>query len=378
MKSINVYITGDANNNVTALQGLPPTWVNGDSRYNIHRGDPWRHVVDGKFSTNAELVIRHDFQVGAILRKPHEKIPFSGEIIFARLSKSYQQAWLNLHHLGPCFKVVPTWTDVVSAVIEPDKFYCIKPEHGARGIGFLVFSSNITTPFKMIKFLEDTVGEDAVKRQRAFQRKLGKDKDALAHYISVRDRVPGEGYQQLTGGHSVVLQECVENIVEELRVITDEVGRVAYMITRARNVVSSAIARSQTGDGSRGGDLVMRQGVGNGEVPERSYVASDNDNCNVDDWIKKGNDADPDPERTDPESRSNLIKEAVRRIEGLRLPLHSFDVFFTGKVIDSAKENWRRQYREWGIFEFCPQYGLEAVPIRAISGAAKRYIENQT
>lgn len=342
MSHYNIAIHTNDSVNITALGNLPTLWRSGSDTYTVFSGTPTRQIVDGEYLSNTDYSIRHHVQ-----NHDYWCAPYSlggGGCDFTRMKKSYQQAWLRDNIDQADFLPIPTWSDPRSASIKPSTVYLIKPEHGARGIGTMVFNTDFTTPAKLIKMLNTSEtayrskdGTNWQQVQETFELSLkGGDVNgfSIANYVSKRDKYPGEGIEALLSGEGMVLQEQVEGIVAEYRFITNEDGKVVYAIRRT----ITPVVTHHSG-------INFSQGCGNNEHPRDAAVGSDLEELYL----------------------TSTLHTAVQGVNNLKLPLHSFDIFI--------KPRHEGAIARWGIFEFCPQFGVEAVPIRIITEAGKRFVE---
>lgn len=367
MRQFNISLTSDAALNVTALDNLQPSWTSEtdpETRINIIRSEGTRKIVNCDFVTDTDYTIGHHVQF-----HDHWAVPFSsssGGCDFTRLKKSYQQAWLKNEISEGSFLPIPTWSDPRSAILEQNTKYIIKPEHGARGIGNILFNSDYATPAKLLKLLKEAKGTQTSGQEpdyKAIQEKFVKsllNTDLginIAHYVSARDKYSGEGIDVLTGGEGQVLQQQIDSIYAEYRFITDEVGKVRYMVRRAINTVLQIRPGVSYG-----------QGCGNMETPKSVFVPDDEgaDNLFKVDYIYA--EGSKVPTKLQDIRHRDCLTAALLGVELLKLPLHSFDIFIQENT--DANMTWN-----WGIFEFCPQFGVEAVPMRMIIKPAKRFVE---
>lgn len=368
MRHFNVSLTAADALNITALGNLDPSWVSATDpvlSVSIIRSEGTRRIVNSDFVSESYFTISHHVQT-----YDHWVVPFSsapGGCDFTRLKKSYQQAWLKNGIRDGFFLPIPTWSDPDSAVLRENTRYIIKPEHGARGIGNILFNSDYATPSKLLKLLNKASDIQPKEQERDY--KIVQDKFVeglfntqlginVAHYVSARDLYPGEGVGELIGGGGHCLQEQIDSIYAEYRFITDENGKVCYVVQRAINTVLQI----------RPG-LSYGQGCGNMETPKSVFVP---DAEGVDSLFKADYACAEGTKKTPTKPQDirhrDRLTAALLGVESLKLPLHSFDIFIQENT--DVNEGWN-----WGVFEFCPQFGVEAVPMHLIVGPAKRFVE---
>lgn len=367
MRQFNISLTETDSLNITALDNLNPSWVSVSDpqlSINIIRSKGARKIVNSDFVAESHFTISHHVQ-----SHDHWVVPFSsstGGCDFTRLKKSYQQAWLKDQIRDSSFLPVPTWSDPDSAVLQENTSYLIKPEHGARGIGNILFNSDYATPTKLLKLLNSAKSSEPSEQESDY--KIIQDKFVkslfntdlgipIAHYVSVRDLHPGEGIEVLTSTEANCLQEQIQSIYAEYRFITDENGKVCYIVRRSINTVLQIRPGVSYG-----------QGCGNMEIPKSVFIPNADGVDNLFKVEYAYTESSKVPTKLQDTRHRDCLTSALLGIESLKLPLHSFDVF----IQEDANVNtaWN-----WGIFEFCPQFGVEAVPMRMIIEPAKRFVE---
>lgn len=331
-------------------------------------------VADSEFDTNHTFRIKAALGQNAFDKFPYELNKLRKEAIFTRLQKSTQQAYLKNALRGlENFYPIPTWSKPHTAIIDSNKLYVLKAENGARGIGQFYFKPGSISLSKISKILakvsktadetrsKPTSADDIIEVQSSSGEPLKTNllKEAIkdiddVKYISDRDDRPDEGFDVLFTDlryDSGVICEYVDRIAAEFRVITGCDGVPVYCI--ARSLEKRVVL----------GSVQISQGCGNNETP--------NDNM-----IQPGGPTPVLLSHTPEIIRDNKgivcgvhlhehdadMAHILSAISSLQLPMHSFDVFVTydGK---------------WGIFEFCPQFGVEAVPQDLMVKQSMAYVE---
>ena len=364
---------------VTLASHLPDGWLSNnevDKKYiNILDYNNFTtSVIDSQFSRHYSLKIKTSISRSAFDKFPYELNKLRKEATFTRLQKSTQQAYLKKALRGSeNFYPIPTWSKPFTATIDSNKLYVLKAEHGARGIGQFYFNPGSISLSKISKILtkvSKTADEirskpktaddiDKVQYNSGEPLKTNLLKEAIkdiddVKYISDRDNHPDEGFDILFNDlhdDSGAICEYIEHIAAEFRVLTGCDGVPVYCIGRT---LERRVAI---------GSVQISQGCGNNETP--------NDNM-----IQPGGPTPVLLSYTPITSRDEkgivcgeqLVDNRVSMdpilttIASLQLPMHSFDVFVT-------------YHGKWGIFEFCPQFGVDAVPQDLLVKQSMEYIE---
>ncbi|MDD2819158.1 MAG: hypothetical protein PHN51_10265 [Candidatus Nanopelagicales bacterium] len=341
---------------LSAFQHLPDSWTDaeGNTYTVVEANDCKLNVINGEHSCVFDLYI--SFLGDAVV--PTRRDSYAG-IEFFRVSKDHQAAFVNrVAKLAQFtdFHPMRSWSEP-RHVLTDKRYLVLKPSLGARGVGQLFVDTHAISLWKVhetIHFMKQkTEGVFDFMRERLVTPKDGKPA-APCSFSTEGDRptksgtaVP-EGVSLLMG--DFIIEEMVENVALEFRVLTDEHGHPWHISERTTAPLGNSF----------GDDLIPRKVVTGGNGPQ--------------DWIHiNGKITEDQIDKMANRSLAialfmdrateyvNLLNYAMRGISALQLPLHSVDLFITSD-------------RKWGIFEFSCEFGKGTVDPRHLTECAKKFI----
>lgn len=354
---------------LSAFQHLPESWKDSEGKtYTIvETNDCKVNVINGEYSTVFDLYI--SFRGEAMVPTGQD---FYVGIEFYRVTKDQQAAYINRiakHEQFTNFLPMRSWSDP-RHVLTNKRYLVLKPSLGARGIGQLFVDTHAISLWKVhetIQFMKNrphrayTVmherllapadGESATPCSFSTEGEYPAQFDTLETDVSKppNPRTP-EGVRLLM--ESFVVEEMVENVELEFRVLTDEHGRPWHIAERTTAPLGNTFS-----DG-----IIPRKVVTGGNGPQ-AWTRLDGDitPAQVDKMVTRT----PgvvlrENHRTE---YTNLLNYALRGISAMQLPLHSVDLFITSDL-------------KWGIFEFSCEFGKGTVDPVPLTDHAKKFIEN--
>lgn len=250
----------------------------------------------------------------------------------SRLPKPYQGLYINSiaekkKDLLPHLKPIKTWRSHKSGTGIDGKVI-IRPQLGACSIGLIVLDTKVTSIGSVNRLIIEgdfQAGATPTSTNLTIKKKF-EELPGSPVYCSEGDTVPLQGMTLLKERYFI--QEYVDNIKTEYRIIIGADNRPVYAIQRERYVYGQL-------DGT---DLAYGRskavGVGNSFPTLRE--------AGIPDYVE--------------EEFNHLLQSAD-------FALHSFDLFLT----DDG---------QWGVFEFSNEYGVESVPHDLTIQEARTYIEN--
>lgn len=296
---------------------LPFRWQHEFMDVTVHHDPKWTVV-------NGEPVFNFSILITSQPEKWEGIVPAEQLYGIKRLGKTKQNAMLNrfIRRSGAQNAVlVPFWGsnfqdgkhtsflghDVGGRVV-------VKPEDGARGVCHMV-----------VDFDKVSVG--------AFLRDLyTKDVKLVDMHEKYKDHIKiGHGHawddaeaQKVKEEGQFTFQRYVENINQEVRILTDHLGNIGF-----------ACLRDRSGDD-------YKQATGVTHLVEQQRLVDE-------DFLKKWINVDFD-----------IFKELLRDVVG---PMSSVDLFITNDG-------------KWGICEFCNQYGIVGVPREYYIKSVRDYVDH--
>jgi hypothetical protein len=187
----------------------------------------------------------------------------------------------------------------------------VKPLDGARGIGQIVANLDEILPSTLAQLLS--------KANQGSEEFLLAVKEHAPHVeYHVGHGSTFEGTQALAS-QGYVVQELIPDVVEEYRIILDVDSKPAWFVKRRRDSLPHDASINQHD---------YRQATG------AARVKSEVNFTKIIDYPHKG--------------------EVTAALKALHLPFNSVDLFIT-------KDG------RWGIFEYCPQWGTDGLPMQEIT-----------
>lgn len=361
-----VQINSNASDkSLRALATLPNYWISENpilkgTEIQITKSTPEVQVVDGQLIGGPDLTINGYHQ--STVNKGN--VPFrrvgDGDMSFMRLMKSYQHAWLNrsldeLQTEQIVYYPIPTWSSPLTAALDCSKRYLLKPELGARSMANIFFDAGKVTLDKLELAFKDVIDNyTAIDSESTETRPLKKTIEGclealnstgmVADFVKGWEHYDGEALHLIAGHNSFFsrscLQEHVVGIEDEYRFITGHDGSVSVVCPRVRTCVSTL------------DDTKPYLSIATGtETSLRSVILTKT-------W---------DTGSFQSAKEMSVICTIAAAIRTLNLPLHSFDIFV-------GKDQTGMPF--WGIFEFSPEFGMQAIPLKVIQDEAKLFVES--
>lgn len=338
VRTITVALSDYINNFDILGQGFH---INPTTRVQFHN-DPKVALVGDRVETNFDLMIdhgeasSHGFQFKDML-PPHRYLHLP------RFNKPAQACKIN--HAALCYNAalsisvekwrkdngfipVPTWFvgngvwDSNIALPKGTKRVVVKPMDGARGIGqFLVDVEHVS-----LRVFFNEMRMSIIKPEIKDKTGVEKVLEAFKGYVTYHSR--NENYEDegikmlLTQG--AVVQSVIHEVEREFRLITDYKGLVGY--AQERNIVNV--------------EHGFPQAVGSGTVDTNDRHA-----LAIDDILD--------------ESAMAMLDSITSTAIG---PMNSIDLFLTSDG-------------EWGIFEFCNQFGITGIPDEPLIEMHRKFLE---
>jgi len=307
MKNRTFVVAIDPNMDNFSVLGLRHTLKNGNDV--VVHNDPAMNMQGAETVFNFDVYISGKRGFDPILvSAPRHRL-----IVVPRHTKSVQAALLQKAVADfdgtpqHGFRHVPTWINGWGGRNYPcstDRMV-VKPGDGARGIGqFTVSTQNVNMDYFLKQLNKLVEGEHTQEKLDEFLSQF----NGNVKYHTGSENFPLEGLGALKEDE-IVVQEVIENIVKEYRVITDKNSRPAYWQERRRPVGQNFPQATGGGAIIDHNALIMLV-----DIPSCINVA--------------------------------LLEHLCRNVIG---PLSSIDLFVTG---DGS----------WGIFEYCNQFGISGVP----------------
>lgn len=322
MQKVYVVVSRLMNNFDILHQGI----VVGDHQFFFHR-DPKVSVINGVPYYNFDYMITDgSLEIGGM--KAEKILPKEMYRYHPRHSKLEQGLRMNqfmAKHPNHGYIPVQCWmnrlTDNGDGLVNPKGKVVIKPKDGARGIGQYLVDTDKVPLAQVIDALDRYVGaridkEDLIKR-------LDKYGEGIV-YSTAGENWPEEGLSCLRD-QGYVIQSYVEGIESEYRILTGSHGEIAYCQRRTIKDTGNGYAQA-TGsdtDSLKGDDIV-----------------------NIDAVLKPG-----------------CLKMLERLLKEVVGPVSSVDLFV-------------KSPDEWGIFEYCNQFGMKGVPHEVALGIHVDYLRN--
>lgn len=320
MKRINAVVVSHAMNNWDVLgQGI----VLGDKEYEVyfHR-DPRMSITNGHARFNFDVVVNDgslkidgmDIQNLIPTRRVHtikryNKVEQQMRLLAAVELNSDEENKALFTNFYPLVMHHNPQMNGFSQLINPENHVVVKPLDGARGIGqFLIDPEKL--PLAVVVdaldgLIRDRVAmEDVLPTLRKF--------DPTLKYATAGEKDDNEGLVAIKS-QGFCIQDYVPNIKLEYRLLTGQDGEIAYCQRRdIRNKSTEGFAQATDSEANsaKGSDIVSIRDVLSGADLEG-------------------------------------LQELVQTVIG---PLSSVDLFIT-------------EDEQWGIFEYCNQFGMKGVPI---------------
>jgi len=309
---------------------LPQGTIIGDKQVFFHN-DPMMSIVNGDPFFNFDLMIS-DGNVRMNDIPVENVVPANQLSMHTRYSKLEQAMRINNHvsankaHVGyASFVPVKSWYNKqpsgMSNVVNPTGKVVIKPRDGARGIGQLLIDP-AKIPFIVAVETLDRYILTLFSKETLFDTLKKFDPDFT--YSTKGENHEDEGLTVLRS-QGYVIQNFIDNVDAEYRLITDHNCRVAYC--QKRSIRNDAEGFPQ----ATGSDTNSIAGT---DIVDITTVMS------------------PDEFR----ALSTLLAEVVG-------PLSSIDLFTTS---DGG----------WGIFEYCNQFGIKGVPMKLSEQIHRDFIKS--
>lgn len=317
------------NSNINNFFCLPQGTIINNKKV-LFTNQPRYDIVDGRLETNFDYLITDGTVSNAYSDNIVDMLPKEKVAVLRRYSKITQSIRLTKY----VSKYTPLAMDSLNIIIPKVYFseetltlnhivpngikVVIKPIHGARGIGqFVIDTSKV--PFKTIHELIFKFTENKLEIDELFQ-KLEPWKDCYI-YSKGTEHHEYEGLYLLKNGYMV--QEYIDKVNSEYRVITDYKGDIAYCQKRS----------------------IVEKSPGYPQAIGSEIITSERDDI-----------VDFSEEFSNSLVMSNFIKEVVG-------PMNSVDLFVT-------------EDGKWGIFEHCNQFGMSGVPNEIAFKLHKDFISN--
>lgn len=348
-----------------ALATLPNYWISENpvlkaAEIQITKSTPEVQVVSGRLIGGPDLTINGYHQ--STISKGNE--PFrlleSGDVGFIRLMKSYQHAWLNenlekLQTEKITYRPIPTWSSPLTAALDLSKCYLLKPELGARGMANIFFDASKVTLEKLEVAFKDVINNytaivsetsEAAPPKKTIEGCLEALNSAgkVADFVKGWEQYDGEALRLIDGQNSFFSQACLQEHVvgihDEYRFITGYDGSVSVVCPRTRTCVSVLDDTKPNLSIATGAQTSLRSVLLTKTWDTGSFQST---------------------------KEMHLISTVAAAIGTLNLPLHSFDIFV-------GKDQVGMPF--WGIFEFSPEFGMQAIPLKVIQDEAKLFVES--
>lgn len=355
---------GNSDKSLRALATLPNYWISKNpilrsAEIHITKSAPEVQVVDGQLIGGADLTISGHHQ--STISKGN--IPFrlleSGDVGFMRLMKSYQHAWLNsnlelLQTQELTYYPIPTWSNPLTAALDCSKRYLLKPELGARGMANIFFDAGSVTLEKLEVAFKDVINnyttiDSETSETTPSKKTIDSCLEALnstgkvADFVKGWEQYDGEALRLIAGQNSFFSQSCLQEhvvgIEDEYRFITGYDGSVSVVCPRTRTCVSVLDDTKPNLSIATGAQTSLRSVLLTKTWDTGSFQSA---------------------------KEMVEISTIAAAISNLKLPLHSFDIFV-------GKDQTGMQF--WGIFEFSPEFGMQAIPLKVIQQEAKLFVE---
>lgn len=308
MKNHTFVVAIDPNMDNFSVLGLRHSLRNGNDI--VVHNHPAMNVQGAETVFNFDILIsgKKDFDP-ILVAAPRHRLA-----VVPRHTKSTQAVLLQktvngyLGHPEHGFLHVPTWINGWGGRNYPcstDRMV-VKPGDGARGIGqFTVNTKNVNMDYFLKDLGKLVEGEHTQEKLDAFLANF----NGSVEYHPGAEHFPLEGLGALKEDELVV-QEVIENVKYEYRVITDKHSKPAYFQQRR----------------IRDDESSFPQATGGGGTINRSLVV----------------DAHEIPSCVNMQLLEHICQELIG-------PLSSIDLFVTGEGM-------------WGIFEYCNQFGISGIP----------------
>lgn len=347
MSKKTVIIGTDSSETATLVRDIPRCWEEDGVRYVVVQQSE-DSTVDGYSSGFYDLFIRtavepEAFDVGIATVKGIDV----NHVYFTRHPKDRQAAAINklfaskpgFHEFWP----LRTWTSTKDIPQHRQGVVVVRPRHGARGIGQLVYDTRLTNQMSLQKLLLKTRAIPDVRsgevefhenqnltseeKIAAFNKTLAEQFAALPGspvWYSGGDRHVGEGWGVFK---DCFIQEYVTDIDKEYRIIIGGENKPVYAIERLRSSYGSCSGVSLASASSAQAGINTASETLHGTGMPQEVI----------------------------DGFTAILREKD-------FSLYSFDVFTT----KSGK---------WGIFEFSNEFGTESVPNGLVCTEIKKYIQ---
>ena len=324
-KVIVAFQNGNMNNFFCLPQG---TIIN--SKKVVFTNHPQYDIIDGKLETNFDYLITDGGELDSYSDNIVDLLPADRVVVLKRYSKITQAVRFTnyINNYRPCSlaaigaiipKVYYSSEPITQNHIVPNGIkVVIKPIHGARGIGqFVIDTSKV--PFKTIHDVISDFIKGKLETEGLFK-KLEPWKDYYI-YSKGTEKYEHEGLNLLKSGYMV--QEYIDGVNAEYRLITDYKGEVAYC--QKRSIVEKSSGYPQ----AIGSEITTTE---RNDIIDFSEIAS----------------------------KYKYIPDFIKETIG---PMNSVDLFTT-------KDG------KWGIFEHCNQFGMSGIPNEVAFKLHKDFIAN--
>lgn len=275
-------------------------------------------------------------------------------VVTARHSKFAQADFINRifsnREYWPEFLPLRAWKEAKDYDGDNKSLLVMRPSHGARGIGQLVYDPKLTTTDTLTKAMiliakkPSAVPQENNSGDELKIKSLDKDDDIASYNKQLRetfasvsgapywysdgDRSKSEGYSVLQ--ENSFIQEYAADIESEYRVIIGGNNEPVYALKRKRNAYGKL------------GEVELNAACGEDVGPEKAFT--DLRAAGIPHYVLDG------------------FKKLCQHND---FSLFSFDVFIT-------------RSGKWGILEFCNEFGQCSVPNGLVNREIKKFIERIT
>lgn len=322
MSKVHIVVSKYMNNFNVLHQGIE---IAGKRVY--FHNDPQVSIIDGEAHFNFDYIISNGtMTIDDTLVE--DLVPSSMVTTTRRYDKNIQAVRINNFVQDQDFKKfhkIKAWSHLqkegFAHLVDLKGKVVIKPKDGARGIGQLLVDTDQISLTRVVEDLNKFL-VDGYDKQPLLDL-IASNPNSIKYSIGA-ERSPDEGLTVLFE-QGYVIQSFVENLKDEYRLLTDHNCNIVYCQIRKTRIYKNGFpqATGSNADGLLGKDVVDINTV-------LSKVA---------------------------------LKQLTAIAKSVIGPVSSIDLFITNSG-------------EWGIFEYCNQFGVKGVPYKKVLEIHKNFVEH--